>query len=112
MSRIHNIENMTSEDIKREVENGAKFVQFRYCFSVIFLTYRNGGDIYFVRKGDSTIQHSIIYTLITVFFGWWGIPFGPIYTVGVLFNNIKGGKNLTKKIMASMTDDSISEQQS
>jgi len=27
--------------------------------------------------------------------GWWGIPWGPIYTVQVLLNNLRGGVKQT-----------------
>ena len=33
---------------------------------------------------------------------WWGIPWGPIYTVGCLSTNLKGGKDVTDEIVKSM----------
>jgi hypothetical protein len=40
------------------------------------------------------------YTLFTLAAGWWGIPFGPIFSVMALFNNLKGGKDVTKEVMS------------
>jgi hypothetical protein len=37
--------------------------------------------------------------LISLLFGWWGIPWGPIYTVTSLFKNFGGGRDVTKEIM-------------
>ncbi len=37
-------------------------------------------------------KEAIKATLFTWFLGWWGIPFGPIYTVRALVINLFGGK--------------------
>jgi len=31
--------------------------------------------------------------------GWWGIPWGVIYTLGSLGTNFAGGKNVTDDVM-------------
>ncbi len=31
------------------------------------------------------------YTIASVVFGWWGIPWGPVYTIQSVFRNLKGG---------------------
>jgi len=38
---------------------------------------------------------NLIYSFFTLIFGWWGIPFGPIYTIQVLYRNIRGGTRAT-----------------
>jgi hypothetical protein len=38
-----------------------------------------------------------IYSLITFIFGWWGIPWGPLYTIQVIGKNIAGGSSLEVK---------------
>ena len=102
MAEIKNIEGLSVDDINRELSNGAKFVVFQYCFSIIIMTFKRGSDIYFIKPGESTISHSIGYTLITLFFGWWGIPWGPVYSIGALYSNLKGGKNITQEVLNSM----------
>jgi hypothetical protein len=74
MAAIKNTEGLSASDINRELSNGAKFVVFQYCVSIIVMTFKQGTDIYFIRPGESTIKNSIGFTLITLFFGWWGIP--------------------------------------
>jgi hypothetical protein len=34
--------------------------------------------------------------------GWWGIPWGPIFSIQSLITNFKGGKDLTAEIGAAM----------
>ena len=34
--------------------------------------------------------------------GWWGFPFGVIYTPMSIFTNLRGGKDMTAEIMASV----------
>jgi len=102
MAGIKNIEGLTVDEINRELSNGAKFVVFQYCFSIILMTFKRGSDIYFIKAGESTIKYSIGFTLITFFFGWWGIPWGPIYSIGALFSNLTGGKDITQEVLNSM----------
>ncbi len=38
------------------------------------------------------------YTLLSLVAGWWGIPFGLIFTPTAIFTNMRGGKNVTAAI--------------
>lgn len=102
MAQIKNIEGLSIADINKELNKGAKFVVFQYCFSIIVMTFKRGSDIYFIKEGESTVKHSIGYTLLTLVFGWWGIPWGPIYTIGSLYSNLTGGKDVTVEVIKSM----------
>lgn len=42
------------------------------------------------------------YTMLTLFVGWWGIPWGPIYTIMCLATNLGGGKDVTSEVMERM----------
>lgn len=102
MAKIKNLEGLSTEEINRELEHGAKFVHFQYCISILVMTFRRSSDVYFIKAGESTLGYSIQYTLISLLLGWWGIPWGPIYTIGSLFTNLSGGKDLTKEVLHSM----------
>jgi hypothetical protein len=39
---------------------------------------------------------------LSAFLGWWGIPWGPIYTIQSLSKNISGGKDVTDQVLASL----------
>lgn len=99
--KINNIEGMTTEEINLEISSGAKFVIFQYCFSIIVMTFKRSSDIYFIKSGERTYKHSFEYTLLSFVVGWWGIPWGPIYTISSIYSNLRGGKDVTKQVIQS-----------
>ncbi|MEM8780132.1 MAG: hypothetical protein AAGF26_14920 [Cyanobacteria bacterium P01_G01_bin.49] len=100
--KITGIEGMTREQINRELEKGGKFVIFQYCISIVILTFRRSSNIYFIQADQNALIKSIPYSLISLFLGWWGFPWGPIYTVGSIITNFKGGKNITPEVISSL----------
>ena len=98
---INGTEGMTIEDIELELDKGGRFVVFQYCISILIMTFRRVSDIYFIKAGEFTFGLSIKYTLVSLLFGWWGIPWGPIYTIGAIFSNLFGGKDVTYQLMES-----------
>jgi len=105
--KIQGTEGLTTQEINDELANGAKFVVYRYCISVIILTFRRNSDIYFIRSGQNSVVKGLGWTFLTLFLGWWGIPWGPIYSVGCLSNNLTGGKDVTKEIVGAMDIDAL-----
>lgn len=99
--KIKNVEGLTTDQINKELQNGGKFVLYQFTISIIVMTFKRSSDIYFVRAGESAAVKGIPYTLISLFLGWWGIPWGPIYTIGSLFNNLGGGKDVTAEVLQS-----------
>lgn len=102
--KILGIEGMTMEEVNREVTKGGRFVIFQYCISIIILTFKRSSNIYFIKPGESTLAKSIRYTLISLFLGWWGIPWGPVYTIGTMMTNFKGGKNITLEVISALNE--------
>ena len=102
MAAIKNMEGMTDYEINYELNNGAKFVVFEYCISILVMTFKRGSDVYFIKSGESTTKHSIGFTLLSLILGWWGFPWGPIYTIGAVFTNLSGGKNVTQEVLNSI----------
>jgi hypothetical protein len=101
---IKNMEGLTTDQINRELAHGAKFVIYQYAISIIVMTFRRSSDIYFVRAGESGVVKGLPFTFISLFFGWWGIPWGPIYTIGSMVNNLGGGKNITQEVLQSVNN--------
>lgn len=102
MAQLKNMEGLTVADVNRELQNGGRFVMFQYCISIIVMTFRRGSDIYFIRADESAAKYSWQYSLLTFVLGWWGIPWGPIYSIGSLYTNFSGGKDVTQEVLASM----------
>ena len=100
--QIKGVEGLTGQQLAAEVEKGGKFVVYTYCFSIVIMTFKRTSDIFFVRAGQSAVSPGIIYSLLTLLVGWWGIPWGPIWTIGALTNNFKGGKDITQETLAAL----------
>ncbi len=101
---IKGIEGMTVSDVELEVQSGAKFIIFQYCISIGIMTFRRSTDVYFVRVGESAWKKGLGFTAMTFFLGWWGIPWGFIYTPAVLYTNLKGGKDVTERVIEHFHD--------
>jgi hypothetical protein len=101
-TKIRGIENMRHGELEFELQRGAKFVLFQYCISIVILTFRRPSDIYFLRQGENAAVKGLPFTLLSLVAGWWGIPWGPIYTIQSVYNNSRGGKNVTQAVVNSL----------
>jgi len=100
--KINGIEGMTIPQIQQEVSGGGKFVVYTYCISVIVLSFKRSSAIYFIKNGENAIVKGLPFTLLSFLFGWWGIPWGIVYTIGALVTNIGGGKDVTDVVVNSL----------
>ena len=90
---------MTVFQLQDEVAKGGKFVVFKYCLSPLLFSFRNSSCTYLVRHNENAFKKSMPFTVISLLFGWWGIPWGPLHTFACLISNIKGGKDVTAETM-------------
>ncbi len=93
-------EGLSIEDIRHEVSRGGRFVWFYYVFSLVVITFQRASPVVFVRGGRSRAAAGWKYTLLSAVVGWWGIPWGIIYTFQALGVNLGGGTDVTAEIMA------------
>jgi len=100
--KIHGIEGMNQQQLAAEVSQGGKFVMFQYCFSVVLMSFKRRSDIYFVKSTESAALKSLKYTLLSVLLGWWGLPWGIIFTFQTLATNLGGGKDVTQPVLATL----------
>jgi hypothetical protein len=100
--KINGIEGMTISQVQSEVAQGGKFVIYPYCISILIMTFRRNSGIYFIKAGESSLGSGIGYILISLFLGWWGIPWGPIYTISTIYTNLTGGKDVTQEMMSAL----------
>ncbi|MEK3904299.1 MULTISPECIES: hypothetical protein [unclassified Paenibacillus] len=105
---IKGIENMDGGNIMSQIQQGGKFVIYTYCFSVVLMTFRRSSGIYFIKAGEGSVKQGLKYTLLTFFVGWWGIPWGPIYSIGAFITNFKGGKDITDEVLAALSNQNAS----
>ena len=100
-TQIQNIDGLTFKDLQDEIDRGGKFVMFTYTISILVMTFKRPTDIYFIRGHESVLKYSGQYLLITALFGWWGFPWGPIYSIQSI-SHAFGNKDITKEVMASL----------
>ena len=99
--KIVGIEGLDPQELELELQRGAKFVIYYYSISIIILSFKRPSNIYFIRAGESSIPKGLGFTLISLLAGWWGIPWGPIHTIGSFITNFSGGKDVTREILSS-----------
>lgn len=70
--------------------------RFRYCYSYIVMTSSRSSGMYLADglDGGEAKNAKLTCQLITAFSGWWGIPWGIVYSIQFLFSNgVKNGTN-------------------
>ena len=97
--KIKGLGEKDESQIKHEIDNGGKFVVYQYCISIGVMTFKRSSAIYFIRKDESRFTKGLSYSLISLLLGWWGFPWGPIYTIGTIFTNLRGGKDVTTAVV-------------
>lgn len=103
MTKIVGLEGIQSGgQLQQEIQQGGKFVMYQYCISLLIITFKRPSNIYFIRQEESAVVKGLPFTLLSLLLGWWGIPWGPIYTIQSIWVNFKGGKDVTKDVVASM----------
>ena len=100
--QIKNIEGLSVAEIRTLVGQGGRFVYFPYTVSVVLATFKRASSIYFVRPDEKSIKHSYKHVITNSLLGWWGIPWGPIYTIGSMYHQINGGKDVTSEVMSEL----------
>ncbi|HJZ90845.1 MAG TPA: hypothetical protein VKE40_08215 [Gemmataceae bacterium] len=100
--RIVGLDGISDREFAEEIQNGARFVVYQYCVSLLIVTFKQPTNIYFVRAGQSRVVKGLPWTLLSWVVGWWGFPFGIIFTIWVTATNFAGGTDVTDEILAQM----------
>ena len=78
-----------------------RYVVFYSVVSYIFGTTRSGVQGIFCRACAD--KESLKASIVTWLLGWWGIPWGPIYSLHAILNNLIGGvqaANINARLLA------------
>jgi hypothetical protein len=59
-------------------------------YSLIFFTSKSAGAFRPIC-GSCSVKAGLPYSLGTLLLGWWGIPWGPVFTVQAIARNFRGG---------------------
>ena len=83
-----------------QVMDGTRFVTIPYVFSIVILSFqRSMGGVHVVRTGEWPGGKMIQATFITCLFGWWGFPFGILFSILSCFHLFFGGRDVTREIL-------------
>lgn len=100
---------LTIQQLQDEIDRGGRFVMYSYTISLVVVTLRRPSDIYFIPGGHSRVAKGLGFALTSLVLGWWGIPWGPIYTVTSLCSNLTGGKDVTDEVVKALITPSDAE---
>ncbi len=92
----------SADELRAELDHGAKFVVYSYCVSIIFMTFKRSSPIYFITSKENRVLKGLPYAFTSFCAGWWGFPWGPIYTLQSLFICLKGGEDVTQKVVSAL----------
>lgn len=95
--KLEELDNWTIEDLEEDISKGGKFVIFTYTISVVLMTFRRPSDLYYIKSDEYSISHGWCYFLLSLLLGWWGVPWGPIYTIQSLWYAFTG-KDVTEEV--------------
>jgi hypothetical protein len=71
------------------------FVVYQYCVSLGIVSFRGTSGIKVIPTGGNRFLPGLPYTLLSFLVGWWGIPWGPIWTIEAIARNLGGGVDVS-----------------
>ncbi|RKR82347.1 hypothetical protein BDD43_2523 [Mucilaginibacter gracilis] len=92
---------LTLNDLYNYLHRGGHIVTYGYCVSILAFTYRLVSSPHFIKPGEKISKYRLSYNIRSLLFGWWGLPWGPIYTIDMIKINAKngGGMDVTTEIL-------------
>lgn len=102
MAEIAGAEGMSPHELAAELDRGGKVVYFLYTISILIMTFKRPSRYVLIRAGESAAAKSLPYTALTLVAGWWGIPWGPIYSIMALAKNLGGGEDVTASLRSHL----------
>jgi hypothetical protein len=102
LAGIAGLGGMSASELQQELQRGGKFVIYQYCISVLVMTFKRSSGIYFIKAGENAFTRGTGYSAISFFCGWWGIPWGPVWTITTIVTNCSGGKDVTPAIIGAL----------
>jgi hypothetical protein len=98
--QLRGIEALNRADLEIQLRAGARFVLFEYCISFVFVTLRRPSVVWLLAPGERGLARGLPYTLLSLLLGWWGLPWGLLYTPLAVFTNLTGGRDVTAEVWA------------
>ncbi len=91
---IGSIKNGTAMYRGRHITLDTEITQFQACISLLLFSTRLPSGFY-IKGQDNSLAAGLVFTIISLMLGWWGIPWGPVFTIHTLIKNLMGGHKQT-----------------
>ena len=99
---IPGTEGLTAGQVVELCRRGGRFVIWQYAVSIVVMSFRRTSGVRFLRPGQSGAGDCLKYSLISGAVGWWGIPWGIVFTLSSLFRNMSGGQDVTEPLLKGL----------
>jgi len=100
--KIKGIENLNEEQVQAQLQQGARFVIYQYCVSILVMSFKRNSPIYFIPAKEKASIRSLRFIGISLLVGWWGLPWGPIWTFRTVRANLNGGIDVTQHVQMTL----------
>ena len=88
------------DDLRRAFRAGARCVRYDYAVSCVVLTMQFQSKVHLVRSSDGLYGRGIPYMFVSLLLGPWALPWGPLVTMQSIWDNFRGGHDVTQEISA------------
>jgi hypothetical protein len=103
--RIKGARGMTIASLRSAVASGARIVIYPYAESWLLVSFKRTTDPTLVLPGASRLGTAATPILHSLLFGWWGFPWGPIFTIQTIVQSARGGIDITDAVMPALEQD-------
>lgn len=78
--------------------DSTRVARFEYCLSFVLFTIRYRSPVYVSTNDWQEIVYGTFYSLVSMFFGLWALPWGPILTAKTIWRNMNGGIDASEEV--------------
>jgi hypothetical protein len=93
---------LSSAELLEEIKAGGRLISYSYCIAVLFMSFKRQSRPRLIRAGRSATIGALPWIAATLFGGWWGIPWGPIWSIQCIVRNMRGGYDMTDRIVDAL----------
>ncbi|WP_299339484.1 hypothetical protein [uncultured Psychroserpens sp.] len=105
--KLQNIDISNLNELKADINNGAKFIMFNYRIGLGFVSLLRFSPAIFIKRENEVQKFKKKYNRLNLLFGPWFIFKGPFLTYNAYKINRDGGIDITKDIMVNLTQEDL-----
>ncbi len=99
---VRGAEHLHPDDLRRLLREGWRCVRYEFCVSAIIATFRFQTATYLTDSWQTRYLHGLGWGLISLAFGPWGVPWGPILTARAIWADLRGGVDMTAQVLSRL----------